>query len=95
MQMKDLPDPCNELTKPDRFAQIFCEAAKAHKGIDNVLKDVLIELLKKDIEVQKSIEIIVENVDRGYGRLLLGKAGWAIWAIIGMGIEGIIHSYFK
>ncbi len=27
--------------------------------------------------------------------IVIGKAGWAIWAMIGMMVEGIIHRYFK
>jgi len=73
----------------------FVRRAQTQKSIDSALKYVVIDLLQKDIDAQQTITSIVEKVDRGYERLLLGKAGWAIWAIIGMIVEGIIHSYFK
>jgi len=85
----------SDIRQPDRFAQIFCEAAKTQKSIDCTLRDILINLLQKDSSAQEAITSIVEGVDRSYGRLLMGKAGWAIWAIIGMVIEAVIQYYWR
>lgn len=93
--LEDVAKLSNDIRQPDKFAQIFCEAAQTQKSIDYALKHVVVDLLQKDIDAQQTITSIVEKVDRGYERLLLGKAGWAIWVIIGMVVEGIIHSYFK
>jgi hypothetical protein len=93
--VEDVANLKSDLRQPDKFASIFCEAAKTQKSIDSALKDLVTNLLKNDVAVKESVQNIVEDVDRRYGRLLLGKAGWAIWAIIGMAIQGIVSSYFK
>lgn len=93
MKMKDLSDSYSELTNPDKFAEIFCAAAKAHKGIDSVLKDVLVDLLRTDKDAQSYIKKIVVEVDRGYGRILTGRLGFGIWTII-MLLFGELVRYF-
>ena len=91
----DLAKLSSDLRQPDKFAQIFCEAAKTQKSIDCALKDVIVELLAKNSEAQQAITAIVESVDRNYTRVLSGKVAWGIWTITIIAIESILHSYFK
>ena len=72
----------SDLKQPDKFAQIFCEAAKTQKSIDYVLKEAIVDLLAKNSEAQEAVTSIVEKVDRNYQRVLSGKVGIAIWSII-------------
>lgn len=80
---------------PDKFASIFCEAAKTQKNIDSTLKDVLVELLRKDKDAQNSIKKIVEEVDRGYGRFLMGRIGFGIWTIVMLLIGELVRYFLK
>ena len=93
--LEDVAKLSSDIRQPDKFAQIFCEAAKTQKSIDYAMRDVIVDLLGKDASVQKMVTSIVENLDRNYGRILLGKVGWGIWTIMIMVIEGVILSYFK
>jgi hypothetical protein len=93
--MEDVAKLTNTITQPDKFAQIFCEAAKTQKNIDHVLKDIIVELLGRNSEAQQAIASVVEKVDRDYTRVLSGKLGFGIWAIILIIVETVLHSYFK
>ncbi len=69
------------LTQPDRFAEIFCAAAKSQKKIDETLKEVIIGLLKKDMDTQEAIKVQVREVNKTDWKNFGGKAGFAIWSI--------------
>lgn len=85
----------NDIRQPDKFAQIFCEAAKTQKNIDYILKEVIVDLLSKNSEAQQAITSIVAKVDRDYTRAFSGKVAWGIWTITIIVIEAILHAYFK
>ncbi len=85
----------SDLRQPDKFAQIFCEAAKSQKSIDAALKAVLIDLLQKDSEAQEVVTSLIEKADRNFVRLLNGKIGWAIGTITLLFVEALIFKFLK
>lgn len=92
---EDVAKLTSDLRQPDKFAQIFCEAAKTQKSIDYALKDAIVDLLAKNSEAQEAVTSIVQKVDRNYAHILFGKVGFGVWTIIVVIVEGIILSYFK
>lgn len=93
--VEDVANLKSDLRQPDKFAQIFCEAAKSQKNIDSTLKNVLIDILQKDEDAKKSIKSIVESVDRSYWRMFVGKLGFAVWTIIVLIVERMLHHFIK
>lgn len=96
---EDVAKLTSTITQPDKFASIFCETAKTQKNIDQVLKDIIVDLLAKNSEAQQAIASVVEKVDRNYQRAIEGKIGIAIgaaiWTITLILVEAIIYSYFR
>jgi hypothetical protein len=85
----------SDLRQPDKFAQIFCEAAKTQKVIDSAIRDVIVNVLQKDTDTQQAIFSIVDKADRTYARLLMGRMGFVIWTIAIIFIEALIHKFFR
>ncbi len=52
------------IQQPDRFAQIFCEAAKKQKAIDEVLKETFRNLIKNDPDTQNIIKGFIREVEK-------------------------------
>lgn len=89
----DLAKLSSDLRQPDKFAQIFCEAAKTQKNIDHVLKDIIVDLLAKNSEAQEAVTSVIEKVDRSYHRAISGKVAWGVWTVILIVLPSIIN-YF-
>lgn len=70
------------LEQPDKFAHLFCEAAKKQKAIDDVLKENIRALIKHDIEVINSIKYLQRQVDKEDWKFFLKKMGTSSWAIL-------------
>lgn len=68
------------IEQPEKFAQIFCDAAKSQKAIDNHLKEVIKEVLIKDPEMISYLKQIARDVDKEDWRFCLKKIGLAGWA---------------
>lgn len=91
--VEDVAKLTSDIRQPDKFAQIFCEAAKTQKSIDCTLREVVVSLLQKDSGVQQTVTSLVEQVDRSYQRILLGRASFAVWTITILVIEAIIRKF--
>lgn len=78
------------LQQPDRFAQIFCEAAKKQKSIDEVLRDIIKNLLKNDSDTQQCLKNLIRDIDKEDWTNFLKKIGLLGWG----GITFITGSIF-
>jgi hypothetical protein len=85
----------NNILQPDKFASIFCEAAKTQKSIDSALEDVVIALLNQNSNAREAIKEIIKDVDRNYGRLLMGWFGLGIWTIATLLFGEIVRYFLK
>ncbi|HDV5783368.1 TPA: hypothetical protein RJD83_000280 [Legionella pneumophila] len=86
------------LEQPDKFAELFCNAAAKQKSIDNVLKDIVRELLKHDKETVERIKTIQKEVNKDDWKTIIKKIGVSGWSIllliIGALISGLSRKYF-
>lgn len=78
------------LHQPDRFSQIFCEAAKKQKDIDNILKENIRFLLQHDNETRTSIKAMIREVEKEDFRFLLKKGLFAVYGVSMLLIGAII-----
>jgi hypothetical protein len=70
------------LTQPDKFAEIFCNAAKTQKKIDDVIKENIREMLRKDYSVINDVKKIVMDSNKEDRWLIFNKVGLAAWSIL-------------
>lgn len=92
---EDFTKLASDIRQPDKFARIFCEAAKTQKSIHSALGDVVIALLKQNSDAKDAIQAIVKEVDRGYGRFLMGRIGFAIWTIAILLLGELLRYFLK
>lgn len=78
------------LEQPDKFAEIFCKAAKKQKDIDNILKDTIKNLLQHDNETRKMIKDMLREIEKEDWKKFLKKIGMAGWSLIVAGTSAII-----
>ncbi len=92
---KAIEDLKETIYQPDKFAQLFCNAAETQKDIDKVLKKIIKELLTKDIEAQGVIENLIKEYDKKDIRRIVKKwLGW-VGAIVLSIISGCIGYFIK
>lgn len=70
------------LDQPDKFAEIFCSAAKSQKNIDATLKDVMRDLLKSDKDTRDFVKDLLREVEHEDWRLFVKKFGGLLWALL-------------
>jgi hypothetical protein len=76
----------NNLMQPDKFADIFCYAAKTQKKIDDVIKENFQETLRKDNDTINAVKRIIQDCNKEDLMSLLKKIGFGIgfgvWTIL-------------
>ncbi len=72
----------DNLTQPDKFAEIFCNAAKSQKKIDGLLKDSIRDLLKNDTLTRDEIKSLINETNKANWKTILKGLWFAIWSII-------------
>lgn len=80
------------LEQPDKFAQIFCDAAKTQKNIDETLKLVVKNLIKNDKETIDTIKDYQRQVDKEDWKNFIKKIGATGWAIIMLIVGAILQA---
>jgi hypothetical protein len=70
------------LTQPDKFAEIFCTAAKTQKRIDEVLNERIRDLLKNDNDSKNAITLIIKDYDKEGWKFLGKKLALIIWSLL-------------
>lgn len=66
------------LEQPDKFAEIFCAAAKKQKDIDNVLKENIRSIIKDDNETRAQLKTLLREIEKEDLKLFLKKGGNAL-----------------
>jgi rubrerythrin len=80
------------IEQPDKFAKIFCDAAKTQKTIDDALKEVLRSLIKHDNDTRNSLKDILREVEKEELKSYLKKIGFGGWTILVVIITAILQS---
>ena len=83
------------LEQPHKFAQIFCEAAKSQKPIEDAIKKVIRKLLKEDKETTESVKKIQRDVNKEDWKLIIGKIGFGSWTIMVIILTIVLQSLSK
>lgn len=78
------------LDQPDKFAEIFCTAAKTQKSIDTVLKDVLRDLLKNDEVSRSVVKDLLREVEKEDWRAFVRKGFGGVGALILIGFGALL-----
>ncbi len=63
----------DKLDQPHKFAEIFCEAAKSQKMVDETLKIIIRNLIKSDNESIELIKSMIREVEKEDWRLIIKK----------------------
>ena len=82
----------DNLNQPDKFAEIFCSAAKKQKIIDDCLKGIVKNLLESDTETRNHITSIIAEHNKEDFTLWIKKIGIAIGSIILLFVGAIFHA---
>ena len=83
------------IEQPERFAQLFCKAAKKQKSIDEVLKNVIRDLLDNDQKTIDRVKRLQRDVDKEDWRNFIKKVGLVGWSIIMVAIGAAITIILK
>lgn len=73
------------LTQPDKFAEVFCQAAAKQKDIDKVLQTIIRDLIQTDQPTRDSIKDLIKDYEKQEWWMLIkrvGKVGWSIFVAI-------------
>ncbi|MEI8295358.1 MAG: hypothetical protein WCG04_02400 [Alphaproteobacteria bacterium] len=81
------------IEQPDKFAEIFCKAAKTQKSIDLTLRDILVELIAKDAATKESISLLVQQIDRNNWKILTNKVFIWITTMVSTIVGALIYRY--
>jgi hypothetical protein len=87
--IKELSDNLNQ---PDKFAEIFCTAAKKQKIIDDCLKEIIKNLLDKDSETRGHIKSIIAEHNKEDLTLIFKKTGLVLGSIFLLFIGALFHA---
>ena len=81
-----LQETRDKLDRPDKFADIFCKAAKSQVNIKECLSDIIKDLLLNDKDINKHLEDTLANIARKdafvFFAAFLKKAGWVVGIIV-------------
>lgn len=78
------------LEQPDKFAEIFCAAAKTQKSIDTILKNNVRELLQHDNETRSEIKGMLREIEKEDWKRVVKKIGFSGWTIIVAATSAIV-----
>ncbi len=80
--MKSIEVLSAHINQPNKFADIFYAAAKTQKKIDDTLKECVLDLFKKDIDLINTVKQIIHDHDKASWRWLFKKIGFAAWSVL-------------
>lgn len=70
------------LEQPDKFAEIFCQAARKQKAIDDVLQEVMRKLIEHDAPIRDALKGLLKEADKEERRSFFRKIRTQAWAIL-------------
>ncbi len=87
------------IERPDLFAEKFCAAARSQKGIENVLKELIRELLESDTAAKKSLKkLIKEEMDDDWKTWLRSRGfiiGAGLWSLATAAFGALLAYWLK
>jgi ferritin len=83
------------LNQPDKFAELFCNAAKTQRIIDAALKEIVSELIKKDSDTKEHLKSLVREVEKEDFRAFLRKVGFAGWTLLVAAFSATVVFFIK
>jgi hypothetical protein len=89
--IKTLSDNIN---RPDKFAEIFCAAAKKQKMIDDCLKEIMRDLLSHDHATKERVKLIIEDHEKQNLKFLYKKIGFTLWSLFLLCLGAILPTLF-
>jgi hypothetical protein len=90
-----IQDLAASIQQPDKFAQIFCNAAETQTPIAKILKGKIKELIESDKETIDLIKKYQREIDKEDWRFFMKKIGVAGWSIIMMFIGALFTLLVK
>lgn len=78
------------LEQPDKFAEIFCSAAKKQKEIDNILKDNIRELIKYDSTMREQVKGLLREIEQEDFKYFLKRGGSLLGTFVSMVLGSVI-----
>ncbi len=85
----------DSIEQPDKFAEIFCEAARKQKSIDTTLKNIILHSIKNDSDTRAELKAMIIEIEREEWRAFVRKFGFGIWSVViffgGIVVTEIIH----
>lgn len=95
-------DPKDAFTKlaanfdqPDKFANIFCQAIKTQKPIDEAIKNVIKSLIQHDKESRDFIKGIIKELEKENIWIFLKKFGFLSWTLLVAVLSAIAGAIIK
>lgn len=77
-----LQETKDKLDRPDKFAEIFCQAAKSQVKIKECLSKIIRELVTKDTAVNQHLnnafKEIIKKDTKAFHSMLWKKIGWIV-----------------
>lgn len=87
------------LEQPDKFAEIFCAAAKKQKDIDNILKENIRDIIKNDSPSRAQLKGLLREIEQEDLKFFLKKGGSALVVFLsilaGALINASVAHFFK
>lgn len=85
---KEVKRLSENIDQPDKFADLFCQAATKQKSIEKVLKDTTKDLTLNDKDINDHIKKLIIEVNKEDWKIFIKKFGTFIW-VIGGAIGGV------
>ena len=80
-----LQETKDKLDRPDKFAEIFCQAAKSQVKIKECLSKIIRELVTKDTSVNQHLnntfKDIIKKDTKAFYTMLWKKLGWLLTVV--------------
>ena len=87
-----------DLKQPTQFAELFCEAAKTQKIVDNILKDIVITVIKDNKDVAVRIKELMLQIEKENWKIKYSKFLWGFSVIFTAALmrigEKLIEKFF-
>lgn len=83
------------LDQPDKFAEIFCSAAKTQKNIDTTLKDIMRDLLKNDRESRELVKDMLREVEKEDWKFFIKKSGGIVWTLGSIAFGAVLTAVLR
>ncbi|QQR61107.1 hypothetical protein IPH19_01410 [Candidatus Uhrbacteria bacterium] len=82
------------IDRPDKFAELFCQAAKTQTSVKEVLWEQIRSILTTDVEARNALKVIVREVEKEDVRIFGKKIGFGVWTLFTIGMGAFLGALF-